>query len=91
MAAIVDLFTWLTFYLFLVVLLWRGWEAAWVSVSRWECTYSMWGPPLWPLRLTIPLAAALVLLQGLTKTISDFYTAVTGHKLRVEAVKGTKL
>ena len=86
-SAIVDLFTWVLFYLFCGFLLWRGWEAAWLSVSRWEHTYSYWSPPLWPLRLTIPLAATLILLQGITKTVNDVYTAITGRRLVVEAVE----
>ena len=85
--ALLDLFTWLLFYIFCAVLLGRGWEAAWTSVTRWEHTYSPWGPPLWPLRLTIPLAAVLVLLQGLTKTINDFYTVITGRKLVTEIIE----
>jgi len=85
--AILDLFTWLLFYLFCGFMLWRGWEAAWLSVTRWEHTYSFWAPPLWPLRLTIPLAAALILIQGLTKTANDIYTAVTGKQLVVEAAE----
>jgi len=83
--AILDLFTWLLFYLLCGFMLWRGWEAAWLSITRWEHTYSFWGPPLWPLRLTIPVGAALILLQGLTKTVNDAYTAVTGQRLVVEA------
>lgn len=90
-AALLDLFTWLLFYIFCGFLLGRGWEAAWTSVTRWENTYSPWGPPLWPLRLTIPLAAVLVLLQGLTKTINDVYTAITGHKLIVEVIEKGEL
>jgi len=86
-AAIVDLFTWLLFYLFCGFMLWRGWEAACLSIARWEHTESPWGPPLWPLRLTIPLAAALVLLQGLTKTTKDFYTAITGRRLVTEVIE----
>ena len=82
--AIIDLFTWLLFYLFCGFMLWRGWQAAWLSITRWEHTESFWGPPLWPLRLTIPVAAALVLLQGLTKTANDVYTAVTAKQLVVE-------
>ena len=90
-AAILDLFTWMLFYIFLGCLLVRGWEMAWISVTKWETTPSPWGPPLWPLRLTIPLAAVLVLLQGSTKTIKDVYTTTTGHKLVVKAVEKGEL
>lgn len=85
--AILDLFTWLLFYLLCGFMLWKGWEAAWLSITRWEHTYSFWSPPLWPLRLTIPAGAALILLQGLTKTANDVYTAITGKQLVVEVTE----
>lgn len=89
--AILDLFTWSLFYLFCGFLLWRGGEAAWLSVSRWEHSYSVWAPPFWPLRLTIPLAAILILLQGVTKTVKDIYTAITGRKFVIEVIERGEL
>ena len=85
--ASLDLFTWILFYLFCGFMLYRGWEASWLSITRLEHTYSFWGPPLWPLRLTIPLAAALILLQGLIKTVNDIYTAITGKQLVEETIE----
>lgn len=82
--AIIDLFTWALFYLFCGFLLWNSLQASITSVSRLERTESTWGPPLWPLRLTIPLAALLILLQGTTKTIKDVYMAITGRDLTIE-------
>lgn len=79
--AIVDLCTWTMFYAFVGTLLWQGIPWAWDSLSVLEYSNSTWGPPLWPVKLTIPLAAALVLLQGTTKTIRDLYAAVTGREL----------
>jgi len=85
--AFLDLFTWLLFYLFCGFMLWEGWGAAWLSIGRGEISSSFWGPPLWPLKLTIPIAAILVLLQGLAKTTNDIYTAVTGEKLVIETIE----
>jgi len=79
--AIVDLFTWVFFYIFCGVLLWESGKAGWISVGRMEVSHTAWAPPVWPLKLTIPLAAGLILLQGLTKTISDLYIAITGREL----------
>lgn len=79
--AIVNLFTWMSFFVFAVVLLWKGGQLAWTSVVRQEVSQSVWAPPLWPVYLTIPLGAALLLLQGLAKYISDVYTAITGCEL----------
>ncbi|ADE56599.1 Tripartite ATP-independent periplasmic transporter DctQ component [Aminobacterium colombiense DSM 12261] len=79
--AVVDLVTWMLFYAFVGILLWKSVPWAWASVMVQEYSNSPWGPPVWPIKLTIPVAATLVLLQGLTKTIKDFYIAVTGREL----------
>jgi len=88
--AIVDLFTWLVFYIFCGVLLWHAVGMATESVKVMEYTDSVWGPPLWPVLLTIPLAAALILLQALTKTIKDTYTAITGREFTVKVSQGAQ-
>lgn len=79
--AILDLFTWVSFYIFCGVLLWESGKAGWISVGRMEVSHTPWGVPVWPLKLTIPLAAGLILLQGLTKTTDDLYIAITGREL----------
>lgn len=79
--AILDLFTWVLFYFYVGYLLWESGKAAGISVGRMELSYSLWAPPVWPLKLTIPLAAGLILLQGLTKTIGDLYIAIKGREL----------
>lgn len=77
--AILDLITWLLFYFFCGVLLWQGSQAAWKSFLRLERASTVWEPYVWPVKFCIPLAALLMLLQGLTKTISDLYLAFTGR------------
>jgi TRAP-type mannitol/chloroaromatic compound transport system permease small subunit len=54
---------------------------AWLSVSSGEYSQSTWGPPVWPVRLTIPLGALLILLQGVTKYIRVIITVVTGKEV----------
>jgi len=88
--AIVDLFTWTLFYTFCGVMLWHAVGMAADSVKAMEYTSTVWGPPLWPLKLTIPLAATLILLQASTKTIKDAYTAITGREFTVEVGKGAQ-
>lgn len=79
--AIVDLFTWTFFFLFIGVLLWKSGISAWNSVLAQEYSVSPWGPPVWPVRLAIPLGALLLLLEGLTKYVKDLYMAITGLEL----------
>ena len=86
--AIVDLFTWTMFYAFVGVLLWKSLPWAWESLSIFEFSDSTWGPYVWPVKWTIPIAAFFMLLQGMTKTIKDAYLAVTGRE--IVAVADTK-
>jgi len=81
MRAIVDLITSTLFFLLIVVLLWGGWEFAWRSVQTLETTFTPWNPPLYPLKLTIPLAAFLILLQGLAKFVRDLIMAITRREM----------
>jgi TRAP-type mannitol/chloroaromatic compound transport system permease small subunit len=48
-----------------------GGSLAWDSLSRFEHSQSAWNPPLYPAKLAIPLAAALLILQGLAKLIRN--------------------
>jgi TRAP-type mannitol/chloroaromatic compound transport system permease small subunit len=69
--AALDIFTSLLFFLFCAMLLIYGGSLAWDSLSRFEHSQSAWNPPLYPAKLMIPLAAVLLLLQGLVKLIRD--------------------
>jgi TRAP-type mannitol/chloroaromatic compound transport system permease small subunit len=44
-------------------------------------TLSTWQPPIWPLRMVIPLAAALLLLQGVSELMKSVWAALTGEAL----------
>ena len=83
--AILDLCTWTMFYIFVGVLLWKSLPWAWESFKVSEFSDSTWGPYVWPVKMTIPFASFLMLLQGMTKTIKDAYLAVTGRELVVGA------
>ena len=78
--AIFDLISAPFFYIFIVVLLWQGWEAALRSIAKLECSMSLWAPPVYPIKMVIPLGALLLLLQGSAKWIRDLITATTGKK-----------
>ena len=77
--AILDLITFILFLLpFCSILMWKGWGLFTYSFGLREISISDWGPPLWPIKFTIPLGAFLILLQGVGNFISDIYTAITG-------------
>jgi TRAP-type mannitol/chloroaromatic compound transport system permease small subunit len=66
-----DIFTSILFFLFCGMLLIYGGSLAWDSLSRFEHSQSAWNPPLYPAKLMIPLAALLLILQGLAKLLRD--------------------
>ena len=66
-----DLVTTVFFVLYLGALIWAGSVWAWDSIKVGETTGSPWNPPVWPVKLAIPLAALLVLLQGIANVIRD--------------------
>ena len=45
------------------------------TVSSWEPTYSAWNPPVWPVKLAIPVGTGLLALQGLAKLLEDIAIA----------------
>ena len=74
----------ITFFFLLAVcltLLWLGGNDALYSWSIRERTNSTWGPPLYPLRMVIPISAFLLLLQGIADFIREASIAFTGKEL----------
>jgi len=82
--AVIDLFTWLLFYFFCGLILVKGWDMAWYSYQIGETESTSFAPPLYPIKMMIPLGALLILLQGLTKTVKDFILAFRGKEERGE-------
>lgn len=75
--AIVDLIGSLLFFLFCGFVLWEGGKLALTSILVDEHTTSFWSPPWYPLKLTIPIGAFLILLQGSAKFVRDLIIAIT--------------
>jgi len=89
--AILDVITSPLFFLFIVVMLWHGVFFAEKSVAMLEHTQTPWGPPIWPIKLMLPLAAFLFLLQGIAKLVRDIETAITGRETGVAPVAKKEL
>lgn len=77
--AIVDVFTALFFFIFCVVLIWKGGASAWHAFLTGETSGTFFNPKLWPIRLIIPIGAFFLLLQGLVHFILDLMSAITGE------------
>jgi len=82
--AAVDLFTWILFFLFCGLLLVKGWEMAWESFQMGETESTPFAPLVWPIKMTIPLGALLILLQGAVKSIRDVRILLSGAAAQKE-------
>lgn len=78
--AIIELFSFPLLFTFFGVLLWGGTKWSWFVLTQGRTSGSVWDPPIFPIVVTIPLAALLFLLQGLVKLIRDFRAAITGEE-----------
>ena len=58
------------------VILWTGWEYFEKSWTRDQHASTILAPPLWPIKFTLPLAGALLLIQGLVKLYRDLRIAL---------------
>jgi TRAP-type mannitol/chloroaromatic compound transport system permease small subunit len=74
--------TFLFFLAVCLVLIWLGGKDAIYSWSVWEHTNTTWEPPLYPFKTVIPVAAFLLLLQGIARFIRDASIAFTGKELK---------
>ncbi len=80
--AIIDSFTYLLFFMFIGLLFWHGLHIGMRAFElKQTVSPSPWASPLWPVKLSIPLAAFLMLLQGLAKYIRTLKIAFTGKEL----------
>ncbi len=77
--AIADIITSVFFFIFVGTLLWTSWKFASDAVSLGEVSFTEWGIQYWPVKLTMVIGAALLLLQGLSKLIKDFAILTRGR------------
>ena len=79
--AILDSITYWFFFIYCAVILWQAVPHAWQSAMRIQAISSIWASPVWPLKVMIPIAVLLLLLQGLGRYISSLHIAITGREL----------
>jgi len=69
----------------LMIFLWVGWKYALRSTMLQERIISSpWMPYIWPLKLCIPLATLLLLIQGISELIKSLYAVKTGVDIHGE-------
>ncbi|MCC7326391.1 MAG: TRAP transporter small permease subunit [Burkholderiales bacterium] len=59
-----DLVAFVFFAGYVGALVWVGTDMAWTSLQQSEGTGTPWNPRIWPVKMAIPIAAVLLLLQG---------------------------
>lgn len=84
----VDVATSILFFLFVGVIVWQGASLAYDSVVRLETSYTAWNPPIWPVKLMIPIAAILLFLQGCAKLANDILIATGRQPIMAEPKNG---
>lgn len=69
--AIADIISSIFFFIFTLTLLWTGAKFALDAINLDEHSFTEWGIQYWPVKLMIPIGAALIVLQGLAKLTKD--------------------
>ncbi len=57
------------YFPFIAVFIYYGFSYSLNSWSMLENSWSVWGPPLYPIKTVIPLTAVMLLLQGISEVI----------------------
>ena len=77
--AILSLICYLFMYFpFIAVWIYFGVSYAVNAWQMWEKSWSIWGPPLYPIKTIIPIAAVMLLLQGISEVIKTVNVLVEG-------------
>lgn len=79
----VDIVCYVLFYFpALILFFFVGWDYFQISFERNErIVTSPWMPIVWPFKFTMPLATALLLIQGVSELLKSVYAARKGHWL----------
>jgi TRAP-type mannitol/chloroaromatic compound transport system permease small subunit len=77
--ALADIVTSLFFFIFIGVLFWTSWRFAADAIGNDEHSFTEWAVQYWPVKLMMPIGAALLLLQGLAKLIKDIVFLTRGR------------
>jgi TRAP-type mannitol/chloroaromatic compound transport system permease small subunit len=78
----IQIFCYFTmFFPFVLIMLYHGTIFAIDAWAMGETSWSVWGPPLYPIKTVIPITALLLLLQGISEVIKKIAYLKTGEVL----------
>lgn len=75
-----DLVNYPVIVVFCAILLYASAPSAWSAWEYRETSFSAWNPPIWPVKATVPLALALMLLQALAELAQALFAAPTEER-----------
>jgi TRAP-type mannitol/chloroaromatic compound transport system permease small subunit len=77
--AIADIVSSVFFFIFAITMLVTGWKFAADAVRNTEISFTEWAVQYWPVKLCIPIGAALIVLQGVSKLLKDIMIVKRGR------------
>jgi TRAP-type mannitol/chloroaromatic compound transport system permease small subunit/TM2 domain-containing membrane protein YozV len=78
--AIADIVTSVFFFIFILTMMWTGARFALDAINNNEVSFTEWGVQYWPVKMMLPIGAALMALQGLSKLIKDIVFVANGAR-----------
>jgi TRAP-type mannitol/chloroaromatic compound transport system permease small subunit len=78
--AVFNVITFFFTLAYLGALIWMGSKYSFESLKIREATGSPWNPPVYPLKICIPLGASLLLLQAVANFVRDLTLAIRGQE-----------
>lgn len=78
--AVLDIITSALFFVFIIVMIWKCAELMLDSIQHMEHSTTVFGAPIYPLKIATTAGAVLVFLQGVAKLIKDILTLILGEE-----------
>jgi TRAP-type mannitol/chloroaromatic compound transport system permease small subunit len=74
--AMVDLFTMSLAIVAFCFVIWKGIDSFWWAWKTGQHANSYWAPPMWPVKLCLPVGGVLLLLQGVSRWLKLLLTVL---------------
>lgn len=78
--AIMNIIVFPAFFVFVIIILWLGWEFALRAIQLNERSISTWSPIIWPVKLMLPVGAFLLLIEGIALLFKDILTLTSKER-----------
>ncbi len=79
--AIIDLITISFAIIAFCFVIWKGVDSTWWAWKMGQKANSYWAPPMWPVKLCLPIGGILLLLQGISKWLTLLLSVLGREKV----------